>query len=386
MAPSATLAINAKTKKMQDEGIDIVSFGAGEPDYDTPVNIKDAGIRGIQEGYTKYTPASGTGELKKAICNKLQRDNQLSYKPSEIIISNGAKHSLYNALLAICNPGDEVIIPNPYWVSYPELVKLADGVPVPVECSEEDHFKYTPDKLKAAITSKTKAIILNSPNNPTGVIYNREELISIGELAVQKDLIILSDEIYEELVYEGHKHISIASLGEEIKQRTIVVNGMSKAYAMTGWRIGYSASSQEIAGIMENIQSHSTSNPNSIAQYASVEALNGSQQNIHRMKQEFEKRRNYMVNRINQINGISCRKPEGAFYVMINISKQLGRTIHGYPVYSSIDFCEALLEGANVAVVPGSAFGADQYVRLSYATSMELIIEGLNRIDAFINS
>lgn len=385
MTSSVTLALNAKTKRLQDEGVDIISFGAGEPDYDTPQNIKAAAITAINEGVTKYTPASGTYELKKAICDKLLRDNMLNYTSNEIIISNGAKHSIYNALLGICNPGDEVIIPSPYWVSYPELVKLADAIPVVVESDEEDNFKYTKEKLLKAVTPNTKAIILNSPNNPTGVVYTRDELEMIGEIAVEKDLIIISDEIYEELVYGNSKHISIASLNSNIKERTILVNGMSKAYAMTGWRIGYTASTVNIAKIMDNIQSHSTSNPNSIAQYASVEALNGSQHDIHEMRLEFERRRNYMANQINQIKGLSCKLPEGAFYVMVNISTLFGKTIKGYKINSSVEFCNALLDGARVAVVPGSAFGVDNYIRLSYATSMELIIRGLNRIDEFLN-
>lgn len=381
---SVTLAITAKANRMKSEGIDVVSFGAGEPDFNTPEHIQESAIKAIRGGLTRYTPASGILELKKSICSKLKRDNNLDYKPSEIVISNGAKHSIHNALLAICNPGDEVIVPLPYWVSYPELVKLADGVPVFVETREEDGFKYTRKSLLAAITDRTKAIILNSPNNPTGSIYSREDFEMIAKIAVEKDIIVISDEIYEELVYDNNQHISIASLNDEIKKRTIVINGMSKAYAMTGWRIGYAAASEDIIKIMSNVQSHATSNPNSIAQYASVTALEGDQDAIETMRAEFEKRRNYMVDKINSIPLLSCRKPEGAFYVMVNISKVLGKTIKGKEVTGSMTFCDILLEDASVAAIPGLAFGADNYIRLSYATSMENIKEGLNRIEKYL--
>lgn len=384
ISSSVTLAITAKAKMLKEQGVDVVSFGAGEPDFNTPENIQEAGISAIKKGLTRYTPASGILELKEAICKKLNSDNNLLYKPSQIVISNGAKHGLYNALMAICNPGDEIIVPIPYWVSYPELVKLADGIPVYVETKEEDNFKYTKAGLLSAISNKTKAIILNSPNNPTGVAYTRSELEMISELAIKHDLIIISDEIYEKLVYDETKHISIASLNEDIKKRTIVLNGVSKAYAMTGWRIGYTASEEEIAKIMSNIQSHATSNPNSIAQYASVEALNGPQDAIELMRKEFEKRRNYMVEKINSIPNISCNKPDGAFYVMINISKLIGKTIKGVEVNNSVELCTALLEVEKVAAIPGAGFGADNYIRLSYATSLENIIEGLNRIERFL--
>lgn len=381
---SVTLAITAKAKKLKDEGVDVVSFGAGEPDFNTPANIQEAAINAIREGLTRYTPASGIIELKEAICRKFKKDNSLEYRPSQIVISNGAKHSLYNALLAICNPGDEVIVPVPYWVSYPELVKLADAVPVMVETKEDNNFKYSIEDLVNAITSNTKAIILNSPNNPTGVAYTKEELRMIADLAVEKNIIVISDEIYEKLVYGDTVHISIASLNDEIKKRTIVVNGVSKAYAMTGWRIGYTASDENIAKIMSNIQSHATSNPNSIAQYASVEAFNGPQDDIEKMRLEFEKRRNYMVEKINSIPNISCKNPDGAFYVMINISKLKGKIIKGYRINTSIDLCNALLEAEKVAAIPGEAFGADDFIRLSYATSMSNITEGLNRIENFL--
>ncbi|SHI78337.1 aspartate aminotransferase [Geosporobacter subterraneus DSM 17957] len=377
---SVTLAITAKAKKMKAEGIDVVSFGAGEPDFNTPKHIRDAAIAAIEKGSNGYTASSGMPELRQAICDKLREDNHLDYKPENIVVSNGAKHSLHNVLLALCNPGDEVIVPVPYWVSYPELVKLADAVPVYVETPEENGFKYDKASLEKAITEKTKAIILNSPNNPTGTVYTEAELKSIADIAVKYGIYVISDEIYEKLTYDGH-HVSIASFSEEIKNLTIVVNGMSKAYAMTGWRIGYTASNKEIANIMTNIQSHATSNPNTVAQYASIEALKGDQEPIHQMVKAFVERRNYMVEKINAIEGLSCRKPEGAFYVMVNISKIMGRTLGGKVINSSMDFAEYLLDNAKVAVVPGSGFGTDNYVRLSYATSLENIKEGLSRIE-----
>lgn len=384
ISSSVTLAITAKAKMLKDQGVDVVSFGAGEPDFNTPVNIQEAGIKAIKNGFTRYTPASGILDLKEAICRKLFNDNKIEYKPSQIVVSNGAKQGLYNALMAICNPGDEVIVPVPYWVSYPELIKLVDGIPVYIETREEDSFKYTKSALLNAITDKTKAIILNSPNNPTGAVYTKDELEIIAEIAVKNDLLIISDEIYEKLVYDEIKHISIASLNDEIKKRTIVLNGMSKAYAMTGWRIGYTASEEVIAKIMSNIQSHATSNPNSIAQYASVDALNGPQDTIELMRKEFEKRRNYMVEKINSISNISCSKPDGAFYVMVNISKLIGKKIKGFDINNSVDLCAALLEAEKVAAIPGAGFGSDNYIRLSYATSLENIIEGLNRIENFV--
>lgn len=384
IAPSTTLAITAKAKKMKSEGINVISFGAGEPDFDTPQYIKDAAIDAINKGLTRYTPASGIMELKEAICDKLRNENGLEYTPAEIVISNGAKHSIYNALMAICNPGDEVIIPIPYWVSYPELVKLVDAVPVFIHTDEKNQFKIDIDELRNKITTKTKAIILNSPSNPTGTVYTEDELFKIAEIAVENDLIVISDEIYEKLIYDGYKHISIASLNEDIKQRTIVINGMSKAYAMTGWRIGYTASNREIAALMANIQSHATSNPNTIAQYASVEALRGNQEEIEIMRKEFEIRRNFMVDRINKISGLSCVKPVGAFYVMINISNIKGKVFNGNKILTSLDFANLLLEEEKVAVIPGDAFGDDNYIRLSFATSLEQIKEGLDRIDSFV--
>ncbi|KJF28845.1 pyridoxal phosphate-dependent aminotransferase [Clostridium aceticum] len=385
ISPSVTLTIDAKSKQMRAEGIDVISFGVGEPDFQTPDNIKRAAIEVIENGPTGYTAAAGLPELKKAICEKLLRDNDLSYNPENIIVSNGGKHSLYNIFQAICNPGDEVIIPTPYWVTYPESVKMADATPVFIECTEENEFRLKKSDLLAAITPKTKAIVLNSPSNPTGSVYTREELEDIAEIAVKNNILVVSDEIYEKLVYDGEKHISIASLNEEIKERTIILNGMSKAYAMTGWRIGYTASALEIAKVMGNIQSHATSNPNTIAQYASIEGLRGDQSTIEEMKKAFDERRKYMIHRINQIKDLSCIAPKGAFYVMMNISKWIGKEIKGHKINNSIDFAEVLLENTKVAIVPGAAFGADNFMRLSYATSLENIKEGLNRIDDFLN-
>lgn len=386
ISPSVTLEITAKAKAMKAEGIDVVSFGAGEPDFNTPENIIAEGIKSIKEGKTRYTPASGIIELKEAICNKFNRDNGLNYSTNNIIISSGAKHSIYNALMAITNPGDEIIISVPYWVSYPELIKIAGGVPVMIKTKEENGFKYTVDDLNNVMTKNTKAIILNSPNNPTGTFYTLEELEKIADWAIKNEIFIISDEIYEKLVYDGEKHISIASLNDEIKDLTIVINGMSKAYAMTGWRIGYAAANADIIKIMSNVQSHTTSNPCSISQYASVEGLLGNQDSVQKMKVHFEERRNVMVDMVNSINGLSCRKPKGAFYVMVNITKIKGKTIRGMKIESSLDFAKLLLDEGKVAVIPGIGFGDDDYIRLSYATSMENIKEGLTRIKNIVEN
>lgn len=388
ISPSLTLAIDAKAKKMKAEGIDVIGFGAGEPDFNTPLNIQEAAIKAIKEGYTKYTPTSGIKELKEAICKKFSNDNKLFYEPSQIIVSTGAKQCLANAFQAILNPGDEVIIPCPYWVSYPELVKLADGVPVFIETTEENKFKYSIDMLKKSVTPNTKAIILNSPGNPTGTVYTKEELIDIALFAKENDLIIISDEIYEKLIYDlSLQHISIGTLSEDAFNRTITINGVSKSYAMTGWRIGYAACENErIIKLMTNIQSHYSSNPNSIAQYASYEALVGDQDAMKHMIEEFKNRRGYMVDKINKMKYISCIKPEGAFYVMINISKVLDKKVDGKLIENSLNFSDLLLEKENVAVVPGSAFGVDNYIRLSYATSLNNIEAGLNRIEHFLNT
>lgn len=379
---SMTLAITAKAKQLKESGVNIVSFGAGEPDFNTPKNIRDYAIARIEKGGNGYTEASGLLDLKKAVCSKLKNDNQLSYAPNQIVISSGAKHSLFNALQAICNPGDEIIIPSPYWVSYYELTKMADAEPILVEASAENLFKVTVAQLEAAVTEKTKGLLINSPNNPTGAVYTREELIEIGAFATKHDLYIISDEIYEKLVY-GEAHVSIASLSQDLYERTIVVNGLSKAYAMTGWRIGYTASTVEIANVMSNIQSHATSNPNTIAQHAGIEALGGDQTAIEEMRVAFEARKNYMVETIKQIPNVSCVEPKGAFYVMVDISYYKGKSVDGIKIENSLDFAAVLIEKANIAVIPGIAFGVDDYIRLSYATSMENIEEGLGRLRDF---
>ena len=384
VSASPTLAIDAKFKAMKAEGIDVIGFGCGEPDFDTPDNIKAAAIKAIEEGQTKYTPASGTLALKQAICDKLKRDNGLDYKPSNIVVSNGAKHSLLNAFNAIINPGDEIIVPAPYWVSYTEMIKMADGVPVIIETKEEDNFKFTAQQLRDAITPKTKALVLNSPSNPTGMLYGEAELREIAEIAVENDIFVVADEIYEKLIYDGKEHVSIASFNEEIKDRTIIINGVSKSYAMTGWRIGFTAANEAVTKAMANMQSHAASNPSSISQAAALEAYNGEQETVEEMRKVFEERRNYMVDRINSIAGVSCRKPEGAFYVMMNIKEVFGREICGKVINSSDDFCEVLLENSLVALVPGSGFGIEGYVRWSYATSMENIVKGLDRLEDFL--
>ena len=382
---SVTLAITAKAKEMKENGIDVISFGAGEPDFNTPENIINAAIKAMQEGNTKYTNVNGILPLREAICKKFKEDNGLIYNPSQIVVSTGAKQSLANVFLAILNPGDEVIVPNPYWVSYPELIRLADGKAVFVESDETSSYKFTKENLEKAVTEKTKAIILNTPNNPTGTIYNREELIEIAEFAKKHDLIIVSDEMYEKLIYDGESHVSIASVSDDAYERTIVINGLSKSYAMTGWRLGYCGATEKIAKLMTNIQSHMTSNVCSITQYAAVEALNGPQDKVKEMISEFERRRNYMAKTLEEMNNLSIIKPQGAFYIMINIDKCLGKEINGQKINDSMDFSAKLLENEKVAVIPGKAFGLDNYVRVSYATSMELIEKGLERINKFVN-
>jgi len=381
LKPSPTLAINAKAKSMQAQGIKVVSFGAGEPDFDTPENIKRAAIKAIQEGFTKYTAVGGIDELKDAIIQKLKRDNQLTYKRSEVLVSCGGKHSFYNLAQALFDQGDEVIIPAPYWVSYPPMVLLAGAAPVIIGTREEDNFKITPEGLKRAITPKTKALVLNSPSNPTGSAYTKKDLERIAEIAISSNFFVISDEIYEKIVYDGFEFRSIASLGEEIRKRTIIVHGVAKTYAMTGWRIGYTAGPEEIISAMNNIQSQSTSNPTSISQKASVEALIGSQDEVKKMVSAFAQRRNYIVDRLNEIEGVSCYKPIGAFYVFPNFSHYYGRTYQGKKINNSTDLADFFLDVARVAVVPGVEFGADPFERLSYATSMEDIREGTDRIE-----
>ena len=378
--PSPTLAMNAKAKALKAAGEDIINFGVGEPDFDTPDNIKEAAIQAIKDGFTKYTPVGGIDELKTAIVEKFKNDNNLDYGKDEILVSCGAKHSLYNIAEALFGPGDEVIIPAPYWVTYPDQVLLNDAVPVIVETDEQNSFILEPEVLKNKLTNRTKAIILNSPSNPTGLEYDRESLQKIGALACEKDFYIISDEIYEKLVYDGFEHISIASLGEEIKQRTVVVNGLSKSHSMTGWRIGFTAGPKDITKAMTNIQSQSTSNPASISQKAAVEALTGPQDFLPPMLAEFDKRRKYMVDRLNAIDGVTCRTPVGAFYTFPNVSSHFGKKINDTVMNNSLDLSTYLLEHAKVATVPGSAFGDDKFIRLSYATSMESIEKAMDRI------
>jgi aspartate aminotransferase len=379
--PSPTLAIDAKAKQLKAQGIDVVNFGVGEPDFDTPVNIKTAAKKAIDDGYTKYCPVAGSPEIKKAIIDKLKKDNALEYVPDEIIVSCGAKHSLYNLFQAILDDADEVIIPAPFWVSYPDMVKLAGGSPVVINTGDKNNFKITADALQKTITKATKAVILNSPSNPTGATYSSDELKAIAQVCAQNNLIIISDEIYEKLVYDDFKFTSTASISPQVKALTVVINGVSKAFAMTGWRIGYAAGPKEIISAMAKIQSQSTSNPTSISLKATVEALNGQQNDVETMRQEFEKRRNYIVERLNNINGITCLKPNGAFYVFPNISALLGKTYNGKLINTDMEFADYLLENAKIAVVPGSAFGANGYMRLSYATSIENIKKGIDRLE-----
>lgn len=374
LSPSLTLSIDSKAKAMKAEGIDVCGFGAGEPDFDTPEHIKAAAMAALDGGFTKYTPSSGTPELRQAISDKFKADNGLDYKPSQIIVSNGAKHSCYNAIIATCQPGDEVIIPAPYWLSYPEMVRLAGAEPVFVQTKEENGWKMTAEEFENAMTPRTKMVIINSPGNPTGAVYTREELQALLEVAVEEEILILSDEIYEKLTYDGVEHVSIASLSKEAYDLTITINGFSKAYAMTGWRLGYLGAPEAIARAIDAVQSHSTSNPCSFAQTGALAALRGDQQPVADMREEFNMRRQYMINRMASIPGITVVAPQGAFYVLANIS-QLG--------LSSSNFADRLLSKHHVAVVPGVAFGDDRTVRLSYATSMDVIKKGLDRVEEF---
>lgn len=381
---STTLAIDSLFKQMKADGIDVIGFGAGEPDFNTPDHIKAAAVKAIEENKTRYTPAAGIMELRKAVCTRLYEDCGLEYEPAQIVVASGAKHNVFVSLKAVVNPGDEVILPAPYWVSYYELIKMVGGVPVVVNATEEENFKMTAEKFEAAITPKTKAVILNNPSNPTGMMYTKDELQALADLCVKNEIYVLADEIYYKLVYDNNEFTSIASLGDEIKDLTILINGVSKSYAMTGWRIGYTASNAKIAKIMANYLSHSTSAPSSISQWAAVEALTGDQSCIQVMHDEFEKRRNYIVSRMNSIDGISCLNPEGAFYVMMNIEKLIGRVFGGIEIKDSDDFAKAFLEQGLVAVVPCSGFGSPNFVRWSYATSMENIKEGLDRLEKFL--
>ena len=381
---STTMAIDAMFKQMKADGIDVIGFGAGEPDFDTPDAIKEAGIAAIRNNVTRYTPAAGTVELRQAVCDRMKADYGLSYKPAQVVVSSGAKHLVYLALRAIVNPGDEVILPAPYWVSYYELIKMVGGVPVVVTATEAEHFKLTAGKLEGAITPKTKAIMLNNPSNPTGMMYSKEELEALAAVCEKADLYVISDEIYACLAYDGREFTSFASLSADAKERTILINGVSKAYAMTGWRIGYACANEQIAKVMANYVSHSTGSPVAISQKAAAAALSGPQDEVETMKKAFEERRNYIVERMNQIPGVSCIMPEGAFYVMMNLEQLIGKTIHGVEITNDDVFADAFLKYGLVAVVPGSGFGAPNFVRWSYATSMDNIKEGLARLEKFL--
>lgn len=381
---STTMAIDAMAKQMKADGIDVIGFGAGEPDFNTPDFIKQSGISAIEDNVTRYTPASGTLELKQAICHRMKEDCGLEYQPSQVIVSSGAKHNCYLALRTLVNPGDEVILPAPYWVSYLELIKMVGGVPVVVYPEEHNPFKITARQLEAAITPRTKCMILNNPSNPTGMVYSKEELETIATVCLAHDLYVIADEIYYSLMYDGVKFTSFASLSEAVKERTILVNGVSKAYAMTGWRIGYCIANEEIAKVMSNFVSHSTGSPSALSQHASVTALTGPQDEVERMRQAFEERRNYLVDRINRIEGVSCIRPQGAFYIMMDMTGLVGRTICGEKIETADDFSSAFLKHGLVATVPCTGFGAPNYVRWSYATSMENIKKGLDRLEEFL--
>ena len=381
---STTLALDALYKEMKANGVDVIGFAAGEPDFPTPDYIKYAGMAAIVHDETRYTPATGTLALKKAVCKRLKEDLGLDYEPANIVCSSGAKHCLYIALRAIINPGDEVIIPTPAWVTYNEMVKMVGAEPVTIVCTEAENFKLTPEKLEAAITDKTKCVMLNNPSNPTGMLYSREELQGIADVCVKHDLFIIADEIYYKLLYDGREFTSIASLGEDVKELTIIINGVSKSYAMTGWRIGYIAADKRVVSVMSKYLSHSTGNPSAPAQAASVAALNAPQDTVEEMRKAFEKRRDYMVERMNQIPGVSCLKPEGAFYVMMNISKLIGKTLHGQVINNADDFGDIFLKEGLVCIVPCTGFGDPNCLRWSYATSMENIKEGLDRLERFL--
>jgi aspartate aminotransferase len=381
ISPSATLAIDARAKALAAAGVKVVNFGAGEPDFDTPEHIKAAAVESLRRGETKYTPVAGVERLRRAIADKLLKDNGLAYDPKQIVVSCGAKHSLYNAVQVLCQEGDEVILPVPYWVSYLEQIKLAGAVPVPVATGA---FKLTPGLLARACSSRTRLVIINSPGNPTGVVYSREELAALAGIIVERGLVAISDEIYEKMVYDGREHVSLASLGPEILARTVTVNGLSKAYAMTGWRIGYAAAPPAVARACADLQSHSTSNPTSIAQAAALAALEGTQEPVTRMVAAFAARRDLMVERVRAVPGLACQVPGGAFYLFVSVESFFGRSLGGRVISCAADVAGILLEEARVAVVPGEAFGDPRYVRLSYAASVDLIEEGMERMAAFL--
>ena len=382
LTPSSTLAITAKAKELKAQGLDVIGLGAGEPDFNTPVNILEAAKKSMDEGQTKYTPSAGLPGLRNAVADKLERDQDLTYKTNEIFIGSGAKHVLYTLFQAILDEGDEVLIPTPYWVSYPEQVKLAMGTPVYIEGKEENQFKITPEQIKAAVNSRTKAIILNSPSNPTGMIYSPEELKAIGETCLEHGLLVVSDEIYEKLVYHGNKHVSIAQLSTELKKQTIIINGVSKSHSMTGWRIGYAAGEERIIKAMTNLASHSTSNPTTTAQFAAIEAYNGPQDAVEEMRGAFESRLDGIYDSLLEIPGLECVKPQGAFYLFPNVSETA--KLAGYRDVD--EFAEGLLENALVAVVPGSGFGAPENIRLSYATSDAALTEAVKRMKEYVEA
>ncbi len=385
VSASATLAMDAKAKALQAEGKDVVKFGVGEPDYPTPEHIKEAGIRAIQENQTTYTPNPGIPALKEAICKKFSEDNDLQYDPGQILVSTGAKQSIYNALMALVDPGDEVVIVAPYWVSYPEQVKLAGATPVVVQTDEETEFKMTPSMLRDALSAKTRALILNSPSNPTGGVYDRDELAALGEVIAEAGIYVVSDEIYESLIYDGREHHSIVSCCPDLKDLTVVINGVSKAYAMTGWRIGYAAGPQDVISAMSSVQSHSTSNASSISQWAALAALEGTKEPILAMVKEYARRRDYMTERLNALPGFTTAKPGGAFYIFPNIAGLIGKTIGGVEITDGDVLCELFLEKAHVALVPGSGFGSPDNIRFSYSTSMERIEEGMDRLEDLLS-
>ena len=381
---SSTMAMDALAKQMKADGVDVIGFGAGEPDFNTPDHIKAAADRAIANNVTRYTPATGTMELKQAICHRMREDCGVDYAPHQVVVTSGAKHCVYLALRALVDPGDEVILPAPFWVSYLELIKMVGGRPVIVSAGESAGFKMTAEQLAAAITPNTKALILNNPNNPTGMVYSREELEAIAQVCVEKDIYVISDEVYYGLLYDTVQFTSMAALSGGIKERTILVNGVSKSYAMTGWRIGYLLANEKISKVISNFVSHSTGSPCSVSQAASIAALTGPQDCVEEMRKAFEERRNYIVERINQIDGVSCIRPEGAFYVMMNIDRLIGKTIHSELIQSSDDFCTAFLKHGLVATVPGSGFGAQNFVRWAYAASMDNIKKGLDRLEALL--
>ncbi|MDD6107283.1 MAG: pyridoxal phosphate-dependent aminotransferase [Clostridiales bacterium] len=384
VSPSATLAVNALAKKMRAEGKDVVGFGTGEPDFETPDRISYAGIRAICDGQTKYTPAAGIVPLRKAVCKRLKEDYDLDYDETQVVVASGAKHSVYLALAVLVDPGDEVILPAPYWVSYYEMIRLVGGVPVVVTAGEDQNFKITAEQLEAAITEKTKAVMINNPSNPTGAIYTKEELQALADVCVRHDLFIIADEIYDKLIYDGASFTSIPTLGEDVKAHTILINGVSKTYSMTGWRVGYAVAEKPVASAMSSYASHSTGAPATMAQYAAQEALEGPQDEVEAMRKVFEERRNYLVSRMNAMDGVSCLTPNGAFYVMMNLEQLFGKTIDGEVIATADDFARLFLEKSMVAVVSCTAFGAPSFVRWSYATSMENIQKGMDRLEQFL--